>query len=228
VTSKPASDALAAVVFEAPHGTEGVLLTPAMAPAVPFGRGGDCPIRFGYAPRLDTGLARRAGAFVIAADRLVIESSPDPSHAPVQVRAPGRTPVELHQGELYAPGVVEFEVVARGTQEWAMTVRVRRPAPAADRRDDPTEPVTERRAPDLTAHERAVLAAYLAPMRAGHLEPATHADVAEALSFSVNKVRGDLYGIWAKMVAHGVPVPAYSDKRMAVTHAAVRNGLVAG
>jgi hypothetical protein len=49
--------------------------------------------------------------------------------------------------------------------------------------------------------------------------------VGGALSFSVNKVRRDLYGIWAKLIAEGIPVPDYTDKRVAVTRAAISNGI---
>jgi hypothetical protein len=225
MSSKPAPRALAAVVYEAPHGTDGVLITDAMGPTVPFGRGGDCPIRFGYAPRIDARLPRRAGALLAAAGRVAVESSPAPGHAPLQIRAPGRPPVEIAQGEVYAPASPEFELVVRGEREWLLTVRGRRtgePSTGAGSED----PTTDRWGPDLTDHERRVLASYLAPLRAGLLEPATHAEVAATLHFSANKVRGDLYGIWAKMIAHGLPVPDYSDKRMAVTRAAMSNGTV--
>jgi hypothetical protein len=230
LTAVPAEpDAVAAVVFEAPHGTDGYLISSDMGPSVAFGRGGDCPIRFGYAPRLDPRLPRRAGALVLADGLVAVQSSESADHPAIQVRTEGRAPVELREGDLYAPAAVEFVVVARGREEWPMTVRVRRPSAPGNRvrggGDDVADPTTERRRLDLSEHERAVLAAYLAPLRAGQLEPATHADVAAALHFSANKVRGDLYDIWAKMVAGGVPVLPYSDRRMAVTQAALHHGL---
>jgi hypothetical protein len=219
---------VAAVVYEAPHGTDGMLITAGTGPVVAFGRGGDCPIRFGYAPRVDAQVPRRAGAFLAAAGRLAVESPSKPGPAPLQVRAPGRPPVELAPGELYAPGTVEFDVVIRGERDWVMTVRRRYRVDADLAGSDADGPTTRGSGLELTDHERRVLAAYLAPMRAGRLEPATHADVAGALHFSANKVRGDLYGIWAKMIAHGVVVPGYADKRMAVTHAAMKADLYAG
>jgi hypothetical protein len=85
--------------------------------------------------------------------------------------------------------------------------------------------MTDRPALALTRHERHVLDAYLAPLRQGGFEPATHAEVAQQLSYSASKVRSDLYGLWARMVGEGLPVPAYADKRMAVARAALSNGL---
>jgi hypothetical protein len=214
---------LGAVVFDAPDGTEAARITAAAGPLVPFGRGGNCTIRFGHAPRPDLRLARRAGTFVITADRIAVESSRQPDHAPLQIRAPGRPPVEISGGEIYAPSGVEFEVVARGDRLWTMTVRVRRfgPVPTTD-----TEPPTDRYALELSRHEQDVLAAYVAPQRAGLLEPATHAQVAESLHYSSTKVRFDLYSIWAKLVAAGVPVPDLTDKRLAVGRAVLMNNIL--
>jgi hypothetical protein len=214
---------LAAVVFEGPHGTDGLLITSAMGPAVPFGRGGHCPIRFGHGPDHDARLARQAGTLVVAGERLAVESSPLPDHLPVQVVLAGRPPVELSQGELYAPAATEFDVVVRGERVWSITVRnALRGQPSVPASD---EPLTQRPEFSLSGHERQVLNAYVGPLREGRLEPATHAEVAEMLSYSVSKVRSDLYGIWAKMVAGGLPVPAYADKRVAVARAALANGV---
>jgi hypothetical protein len=70
-----------------------------------------------------------------------------------------------------------------------------------------------------------VLDAYVAPLRQGRLEPSTHAEVAERLSYSINKTRRDLYGIWQQMVTCGVSVPDYGDKRVAVAQAALNHHL---
>jgi hypothetical protein len=87
------------------------------------------------------------------------------------------------------------------------------------------DPPTERRRLTFSDHERKVLDAYVAPLRAGRLEPATHAEVAEQLSYSINKTRRDLYGIWQQMVTCGVSVPDYGDKRVAVAQAALNHHL---
>jgi hypothetical protein len=228
VAGSELDEVLAAVVFEAPHGRDGLVLSGAMAPAVPFGRGGHCPVRFGYAPNVDTRLARQAGAFLIAGSRVIVESSAEQGHPPLQVRFAGRPPIELSHGELYAPSIDEFDVIVRGERDWTMTVRTRRLhtsyrslAPAGT--DD--DPPTHRFALLLTEHEQRVLDAYLAPLKDGRLEPATHSDVADVLHFSANKIRGDLYEIWSKMVTAGVAMPEYADKRVAVTSAAIAHGL---
>jgi hypothetical protein len=220
----PREAALAAVVFEGPLGTDGLLVTADMGPAVPFGRGGHCPIRFGHGPAHDSRLAREAGALVVAGDRLAVESSSAPGHLPVQVALTGRPPVELSQGELYAPASRTFDVVVRGEREWTITVRTATRARPAHLTHD--EPPTDRPVLPLSGHERSLLDSYVAPLREGRYEPATHAEVAQQLGYSVSKVRFDLYDLWARMVSRGLPVPGYADKRMAVARAALANGIV--
>jgi hypothetical protein len=214
---------VAAVVYEGPRGTEGIIITREMA-SVPFGRGGQCLIRFGHGPALDPRLARQAGTLVVAGDRLAVESSPSRQHLPVQVATTGRPPVELAHGELFSPAAGTFDVIVRGERSWVISVRTTtrrapRPVPTS------TDPATNRQLLSLSGHERKVLEAYAAPLRGGGLEPATHAEVAELLHYSASKVRGDLYRVWAKMVSAGLPVPSYADKRMAVAQAALTNGL---
>ena len=218
--SPPSRSALAAVVFDSPHGADGYLFVEGGESTVPFGRGAHCTIRFGHAPAPDLRLARRAGSFLIAGDRLVIESSPDPQNGPLRIQAEGRPPFELPPGEAYGPASQEYDLIVRGEQEWVLHVRTRprRLGPPPISSDDPP---TERRPLTLTDHERRVLDAYVAPLRAGGLEPSTHAEVADRLSYSVNKTRRDLYGIWQQMVTCGVAVPDYADKRIAVAHAAL-------
>jgi hypothetical protein len=223
VDSAPGGDAIAAVIYPAPHGTDGVLITPASGPFVAFGRGGDCAIRFGYAPHPDTRLPRRAGAFLIAGTRVAVENTSTTTPASLQVRAPGQPPVEVSPGEVYAPSALEYDVIVRGERDWTQTVRVRPFTSLPPSHGDPT---TQDWDLNLSDQEHRVLAAYLTPLQAGRLEPATHTEVAAALHYSTNKVRSDLYSIWAKMIAGGVPVPDYHDKRMAVTTAAVKNGII--
>jgi hypothetical protein len=222
--SPPSRPALAAVVFDGPHGADGYLFAEGGETAVPFGRGSQCTIRFGHAPMPDLRLARHAGTFLIAGDRLVIESAPLPQNAPLRICVAGRPPLELPPGEAHGPAAIDYDLVVRGEQEWRLHVRTRirqSPAPAASAADPPTE----RRPLKLSPHERKVLDAYVAPLRQGRLEPSTHAEVAERLSYSINKTRRDLYGIWQQMVTCGVAVPDYGDKRVAVAHAALTNHL---
>jgi hypothetical protein len=221
-----AGAALAAVVFEGPAGPDGVVIPASADAPLAFGRGAHCPIRFGHAPTPDLRLARHAGSFLVAGDRLVIESSPQPGHAPVQICLGDRPPVELPPGEAYGPAAVEYDVIVRGERAWVMHVRTRSRALAAGAPAGASvDPPTERRPLLLSDHQRQVLEAYVAPLRAGRLEPSTHAEVAERLSYSINKIRRDLYGIWQELVTCGVAVPDYGDKRVAVAHAALANHL---
>ena len=215
---------LAAVVFEGPTGADGYLITGEPGLSVAFGRGAHCPIRFGHAPTPDLRLARHCGSFLVAGDRMVIESSPT-GGAPLRICVEGRPPLELPAGEAYGPAATDFEVIVRGEQDWSMHVRTRRRLASDGVGDCSADPPTERRPLILSPHEREVLAAYVAPLRAGRLEPSTHAEVAERLSYSINKTRRDLYGIWQQMVTSGVSVPEYGDKRIAVALAALSNGL---
>jgi hypothetical protein len=219
-----AGAALAAVVFDGPAGADGYLISRDAAAGVPFGRSAHCPIRFGHAPTPDLRLARHCGTFLVAGDRLVVESAPT-GQAPIRICVDGRPPVELPPGEAYGPAATDFEVAARGEHEWVMHVRTRSRAVMTVSPGDLADPPTERRPLLLSDHERQVLEAYVAPLRAGRLEPSTHAEVAERLSYSINKTRRDLYGIWQQMVTCGVSVPEYGDKRVAVAHAALSNGL---
>jgi hypothetical protein len=213
---------IAAVLFEGPNGADGFLFTEGDT-QVPFGRGGQCPIRFGHAPAPDLRLPRHAGTFLVAGDRLVIEAATQERAAPIRVMMKGRPPYDLPPGEAYGPAAIAYDVVVRGERDWVMQVRTRTrtPQPLVDNSDPPTE----RRPLLLSEHQREVLAAYVAPLRAGRLEPSTHAEVAEQLAYSINKTRRDLYEIWQLMVTGGVAVPEYGDKRVAVAQAALTHGL---
>jgi hypothetical protein len=213
--------AVAAVVYEGPNGPDGFVMTDTAEARVPFGRGGHCPIRFGHVPTPDLQLARHAGAFLVTGDRVLVEGAAQPGHAPVQICVGGRPPLDLPPGEAYGPAAIEYDVVVRGERRWVLHVRTRAPRPVPV--PSATDPPTVRRPLDLSVHERQVLEAYVAPLRAGRLEPSTHAEVAERLSYSVNKVRRDLYGIWQQLVTSGLAVPEYADKRVAVAHAAIAN-----
>jgi hypothetical protein len=217
--------ALAAVVFEGPLGPDGAVISGSSGDRVAFGRGARCPIRFGHAPAPDLGLPRHAGAFLVAGERVMVETSAEAGHAPVRIVWEDRPPLDLPPGEVYGPASVEFDVVVRGERSWVLHVRTRGPVPPPAPDGSAGDPPTERRPFDLGGHERMVLDAYVAPLRAGRLEPATHAEVAERLSYSVNKVRRDLYGIWQQMVTCGVAVPEYGDKRVAVAQAALAHRL---
>jgi hypothetical protein len=193
---------------------------------VPFGRSRACLVRFGHAPTADARLARHAGSILRAGDdRVVIECSPEPGHAPLEVRSPDAPTVLVRLGEAFSPSAASFEVVVRGTREWVLAVRTRRRRSRYDTGGRADEPETRRWRLELTDHEREVLAAYVAPLRSGGLEPAGHKEAAAALHYGASKIRKDLYEIWSKMVGEGFAMPAYSDKRVAVATVALAHGL---
>ena len=71
------------MTYPAPHGTESFLLRD--GDVVGFGRGVECPIRFGYAPIQDDVVPRLAGQLVVANQRVFVEG----------VDAPGRPAIEI-------------------------------------------------------------------------------------------------------------------------------------
>ncbi len=214
----------AAVTFSAPHGTESFVM--ADGQVVAFGRGGDCQVRFGYAPVADVGVPRVAGRFVVAARRVFVESVDVVGRRSLEIAVEGRPPMLLGLGDGFAPVEPEFRVTVYGEQRaWPLSVVVRQAArPAVGHAGDlPTKGFSV----GLTELQRRVIAAYMAPMVQGRMEPATHREVAAALSYHPNSVREALYGAWAKMFAAGIPMPDLADKRVAVVEAVRLHRLLA-
>lgn len=217
--------AAAVVTYPAPHGIEAETLFP--GEYVPFGRGAECRLRFGYAPQPDRDVPRLAGHLVVSDGRVFVESAGTVGHRALEVRTPQRT-VQIAIGEGHSPRVGRFDVVVRGSvQAWILGVTVR---PTANPQSASTgdDPPTSHYVLDLTLTQRMVLEAYCAPLREGRIEPATHREVATALSYHPNTVRECLYEIWAKMFEQGIPMPEVSDKRSAVVEATRVHGLLIG
>lgn len=214
----------AAVTFPAPHGTESVVLRDGDVAA--FGRGGDCVVRFGFAPIADVGVPRVAGRFVVAGGRVFIESGDTAGRRSLEITAEGRPPVLLGVGDGFAPSESEFRVTIHGDQQaWPLSMVVRRDMPDAGRSG--WEPPTRNFELRLTEMQTRVVSAYLEPLRRGHLEPATHREVAKALSYHPNSAREALYDVWAKLFAAGIPMPDVADKRVAVVEAVRLHRLLA-
>lgn len=221
--ARDVADALAVVTYPAPHGLEAKTLYEGEVAS--FGRGGECAVRFGYAPQPDQDVPRVAGQFLVMNSRVFIESSPTIGHRALEVKASDRT-VQIPVGEGYSPRDSQFDVLVRGTTApWKLTVTIR-DQPDMLGRPDASDPPTSHYSLALTELQRAVLAAYSDPLKRGRAEPATHRDVASKLSYHPNTVREALYEIWTKMFAQGVPMPDISDKRVAVVEAARVHGLV--
>jgi hypothetical protein len=183
-------------------------------------------VRFGYAPIADVGVPRVAGRFVVAGERVFVESVDVTGRRSLEIIAAGRPPVLLGVGDGFAPSEPEFRVMVHGEQQaWTLSVVVRRDMPDSSRSG--WEPPTRSFELRLTDMQRRVVAAYIEPLRHGRVEPATHREVATALSYHPNSAREALYEVWAKMFAAGIPMPDVSDKRVAVVEAVRLHRLLA-
>ena len=130
----------AVVTFPAPHGTEARTLS--LGDVVAFGRGSECGIRFGYAPRPDHDVPRIAGHFLIMNARLFIESSSTIGHRALEVRTSNRT-VQIPIGEGYSPRDTRFDVLIRGAAApWKLGVTVRAQTDMQGRADTTDPPTT--------------------------------------------------------------------------------------
>jgi len=213
----------AVVTYSAPHGTDSVTLRD--GDIARFGRGSDCEIRFGYAPRPDQGLPRVAGRLVAANGRVFVESSGDTSHRALTIRSAEGTTASVGVGEAYSPREHSFEILIPGDgAPWCLTVTVR--AVEATSGGGSADPPTKHYTLALTPLQERVLAAYAEPVRRGGREPATHQQVATALNYHTNTVRNALYEIYNKMFEQQIPMPDVTDKRFAVVDAARAHGLL--
>jgi hypothetical protein len=213
----------AVVTFPAPHGTDAITLCD--GDSASFGRGLECRIRFGYAPVPDEGVPRIAGTLLAVNHRVFIESATQPGHRALELRGPAGT-TQIAAGEGFSPRDNQFDLLIRGEDSvWKLGVTVRETVESlvASHSDDPP---TKRFSLDLTETQYAVLSAYCEPPSRGRSEPATHKEVAAALSYHPNTVREILYEIWARMFAQQVPMPDVSDKRVAVVEATRVHGLL--
>lgn len=216
VSTTPDTDERAGVTYEAPHGTDSVVLSDTQV--AEFGRAGSCSIRFGYAPVADLGVPRVAGRLVVAAGRVFVEALDVVGRSALEITAVGRPPVMLAAGDAFAPSESAFRVTVHGqVRSWPLDVVVRTDARLlrADSSDEPTRT----HALSLTDGQRRIIDAYMDPLRRGRLEPATHREVAAALGCHPNSAREVLYSVWSSLFAEGVPMPDVADKRVAVVEA---------
>lgn len=213
----------AVVTFEAPHGSDAHVLDD--GDVVAFGRDSSCGLRFAHAPVADRGVARTAGRFLVAGARVIVESRSEVGHRALEIRVENGPPVQLAPREAFSPGQDAFEVLVFGEHAWPLRVAVRAEDTIAGHATS-AEPATNRVELTLTPAQTRILRAYAAPVLRGHLEPATHGDVAGSLALHANTVREALYEIYARMFAAGIPMPDVGDKRVAVVEAARVHGLV--
>jgi hypothetical protein len=219
-------DERAVVNYLTPKGIDALVLRD--GDSVEFGRGGECQIRFGYAPQPDLGVPRVAGQLMVVNQRVFIGSSNQTGHRVIEVRTENGPTRQIALGEGFSPRENRFDIFVTGEREpWKLSVSVR---PPTDVRESGTggDPPTKYYELNLTNLQRAVLEAYFEPMSRGRLEPATHKEVAASLSYHSNTVREALYEVWAKMFEQDMPMPDVSDKRIAVVEAARVHGLLSG
>jgi hypothetical protein len=214
----------AVVTYPAPHGIDALTLRD--GDVVQFGRAAECAVRFGYAPTADQGVPRVAGCLLAVNQRIFVESSGQPGHRALTIRSAAGRVMQLAVGEGHSPRERQFDVIVHGdTSPWRLGITVRGPAGADPVRSAGDLPTLHHEL-ELTDLQRSVLRAYYAPITKGRLEPATHKDVAAALSYHPNTVREILYEVWALMFAQQIPMPDVSDKRVAVVEAARAHGLL--
>jgi hypothetical protein len=212
----------AVVTYPAPHGVEAERLR--IGDYVAFGRGAECRLRFAHAPQPDRNVPRVAGHLVVSEGRVFVESSGTVGHRALEVRSSGGS-VRLPIGEGHSPREPQFQIIVPGSvQAWTLAVTVQQGM--THRGASMDDPPTRRYVLDLTVTQQRVLAAYCAPLTRGRAEPATHKEVAAALSYHPNTVREVLYEIWAKMFEQGIPMPEVTDKRSAVVEATRIHGLL--
>lgn len=213
---------VAIVTFPAPHGTDSVAL--GEGDEATFGRGADCRVRFGFAPTIDTSLARLAGSFYVRHGRVSVECG-ERNRFGFELLAPGRPPQTIAVGSSIGPAEPQFSVIVpTPDRRWRLEVFTRpRTAPTVTATAD-----VHTRALELamTATEQRIVEAYLAPMRQGSLAPESHSRAADAVNYSESYTRKVIYDIYGRMFAAGVPLISVDDKVQAVTHAMLHHCLV--
>jgi len=212
------------VAFAAPHRTVRRTLD-ATTPELRFGRHGDCEIRIGHSPLLDDGIPRFAGRLTMFDGRVLVTNLDEVYAFDVAVKDGHRSVVR--HGELFSPEGRAFEVILSGAREQHV-IRVVlvssdfRPVSGSSEGD--AEPATNP-PPILDADERAVLDAYLQPLKDGRPLHATHTEVAKALGRSKTWVRSRAAEIYDKFFFAAIPMRDFPDDVDAIVDAAWRHGL---
>ena len=179
-------------------------------------------------------MPRTAGRIVVRDGRAWVHSATEPGHRVLQIQRPASPPEGLPHGEARAPAEPQFSVLVNGESTvYRLTVSQRLDTPdtntdsvAADADADAGgDPETTRHVVSLTDRQREIIDTYLAPVRRGRPEPATHAEVAAELHLAANTVRSVLYDIYEKLFLAGIPMVDHSDKRVAVVDAFRLHGI---
>lgn len=182
---------------------------------VTFGRGTDADVRIGAAPVYDDVVPRSAGRVFSIGDRIVVENLDDT--LAFDLRVEGRPLIAVPPGDLHSPREETFDiVVAGGVTSYELAIRVnvqgiqprRMPRHASEADLDPPTGAV----PNLTDRQRAILDAYVSPLRDGGLV-ASHQQVADQVRVSRSLVRVECERIWSSLFLAGVPMRDLGDAR---------------
>lgn len=180
-----------------------------------FGRGADADVRVGAAPVYDDIVPRMAGRVFAVDGRIIVENLDD--QLAFDLRVEQRPLIAVPPGDWHSPrdrtfdiivagGVTSYELAIRVNVEGVRPTRVPRDADEAAL-DPPTGAV-----PTLTDRQRAILDAYIGPLRNGGLV-ASHQQVAELMCVSRSLVRVECERIWSALFLAGVPMRDLGDAR---------------
>lgn len=210
-------DPWAQVVFEG-----GVEFLSPSRPTITFGRGSNCEVRFGHEPRVDQIVSRSAGRISLGdLSRVVVENLSE--QIAFDLKEPAGPLETIRPGASLSPAATKFEIHYAGSIEtYLLRVESFLEPQVVEKGLGDT---TTRLAPLLTARQWATLDAYAAPMRGGSTVPATHAQVADELGWSVSLVRLESNAIWSEFLRGGIPMRDFPDKRDTIVDAVVRHKL---
>jgi hypothetical protein len=195
-------------------------------PAVLFGRGAQCEVRFGHQPFADQGIPRIAGRILaIGTSRIAVENLSD--QLGFDIKSGDGLLNAVRPGSIYSPPGREFDILFAGsaTTHVLRIEAMNEPVPVVRRElDSSADPITVVR-PQLSERQWQVLEMYTEPLRAGGSVSATHREVANRLGWSMSTVRLECSAIWGKLITAGVPMRDFPDKRDAIVDCATRHCL---
>lgn len=181
---------------------------------ITFGRGTHADVRIGDAPVYDDIVPRCAGRVFAIGDRVIVENLDDT--LAFDLRVEGRPLISVAPGDLHSPRDAAFEiVVAGGVRSYALEISIdggggdceRETSHPHNHLDSATGAV-----PTLTARQRAILDAYVRPLRHGG-PVASHQQVADELRISRSLVRVECERIWNEMFQAAVPMRSLGAAR---------------
>jgi hypothetical protein len=203
--------------------TDQQILVIPLAGEATFGRDSGVDLRVGHAPVHDDVVPRRAGRVFSYDGRLVVANLDD--SLAFDIRVADRPAISVPPGDWHSPRDHVYDVVLNGALTYTITITVN-----SDHNptrvlvgDEPSteEPPTGAR-PQLTARQRHILDAYVAPQTAGG-RPASHQEVAHALGISRSLVRLECHRIWSELFLAGVPMRDLGDARDEIADAWARH-----